>query len=133
MRFFLVSVCIFLCCGTAVEMKNIKLYQNTFDYYIEVGVKDSVVFRWAVPGANDIKKHQLVYKGYNEIDWIVLRDSIPPTNFTEIVDVNEFKQDDSVFIVGVRYVNLSGIVSEIHSSIDSTAIPNAGWILVLKK
>ena len=118
-------------CSSTNDTKMIKLKTES-NYFMETQYADSIKVCWDIPlwVSDTIKSYDLYYRAFNDSIWKLLKGNIQPSgNPSVIIHHKDINSTDSIFYFGIECKSVKGVTSYIHSSIDSTAIPQRGWLL----
>jgi hypothetical protein len=119
-------------CSSSIVTKTIKL-KTECNYFMEIQDIDSIMICWDIPlwVSDTIKSYDLYYREFSDSIWKLLKSNIQPSgNPGVIIHHKDINSTDSLFYFGIECKSIKGITSYIHSSTDSTAIPQGGWLLI---
>lgn len=87
----------------------------------------SISLAWNYDEPANVQIYKMYYRHHGTTDWIFL-DSVDSS--APIFEVSHDTLGDGSWDFGVTAIDLSGTESDIHSSLDSSAVPSTGWYLL---
>jgi len=124
-------------CGKAEDKRPMEHISEYDKLHMEVRTADSVVFYWRKPPANldTVLFYKFFYKDIHpDSVWQLCKDSIAPSNNpSTTIKRRHIKSNSTKFYFSVRYQTASGVLSEMHTSTDSTSGLNTGWFMVWER
>lgn len=91
----------------------------------------TVTLNWSYDPASETESYNIYYRAHGDSQWIFL-ENIPATAVPAF-EVSNSMIGDGSWNFGVSSLDISGMESEIHSSLDVEADPETGWYLLWAK